>query len=323
MGKTASFDIETFCPIEELEKEDIEYLKGRRDYKSDEDFHRDLATNPYVSFMVSFSFFILEEGKAYVFYLGEEDVEEVSKINIGKEHIEAVYISISSELGLFESEGVLLQHLWERLEAFDTLITFYGKDFDMEFLKIRTIMHGFNSNAFYRYFYSKNANHIDLRDIFKVGKNNYSLNFISRRLKLPVDKGDMDGSKVRDAFLRREYKKVAEYNLRDAVLTGLLYEKVKNYLYHNHFLQLIRSAGFSEGRELIVYALEKNFLSGREASLLIDLCKGRAETGPSDKQIDFLKSLIETYQPDLRDVCTLLNQETIYKIVKSTRENIE
>ncbi|MFN3263579.1 MAG: ribonuclease H-like domain-containing protein, partial [Aquificaceae bacterium] len=233
MGKVASLDIETFCPIEELEEGDVTYLKGRKDYSSEEDFHRDLSTNPYVSLLLSFSLFLPEEGVAYVFYLGEEESEEISRVNIGEISIEAVYASLSLKKGISESESRLVELFWKQLEQIDTLVTFYGKDFDMEFLKIRTLIHGVKSPAFYRYFHSKSVNHIDLRDVFRVGRNHYSLNFISRRMKLPIDKGDMDGSKITNVFLKGEYRKVADYNLRDALLTGMLYERVKDHLYHN------------------------------------------------------------------------------------------
>ncbi|MEJ5339849.1 MAG: ribonuclease H-like domain-containing protein [Aquificaceae bacterium] len=316
MGKVASLDIETFCPIEELEEGDVTYLKGRKDYSSEEDFHRDLSTNPYVSLLLSFSLFLPEEGVAYVFYLGEEESEEISRVNIGEISIEAVYASLSLKKGISESESRLVELFWKQLEQIDTLVTFYGKDFDMEFLKIRTLIHGVKSPAFYRYFHSKSVNHIDLRDVFRVGRNHYSLNFISRRMKLPIDKGDMDGSKIRNVFLKGEYRKVADYNLRDALLTGMLYERVKDHLYHNHVLELVKSAGFSEGKDLIEYALDNNLLSGKETSVLIDFCKGRIEAGPSDKQVGFLRDLIKAYNPEIRDVCALLGHETIQRIVK-------
>lgn len=316
MGKIASLDIETFCPIEELEEEDVIYLKGRKDYHSEEDFHRDISTNPYVSLLLSFSLFLMEEGKAQVFYLGEEDAEEVSRVNIGEMSVEAVFTSLSLKRGISEPESRLVELFWKQLEKIDTLVTFHGKDFDMEFLKIRTLIHGIKSTAFYRYFHSKSVNHIDLRDLFRVGRNHYSLNFISRRMKLPIDKGDMDGSKIRDVFLKGEYRKVADYNLRDALLTGMLYERVKEYLYHNHLLELVKSAGFSEGKDLIEYALDNNLLSGKETSVLIDFCKGRIEAEPSDKQVRFLRDLIKVYHPEIMDVCALLGHESIHRIVK-------
>lgn len=318
MGKTASLDIETFCPVEVLDEEDVSYLKSRKNYASEESFYRDLATNPYVAMVVSFSFFMPEEKRAYAFYLGEEDAEEVSRIRVGNDNLEAVYICISSKPGLFEAERRLIGLFWEHFEKIDTLLTFHGKDFDMEFLKIRTLIHEIKAHSFYRYFHSKGVNHIDLKDLLKVGKSNYSLNFISKRFKLPVDKGDMDGSKVRDAFLKREYKSIAEYNLRDAVLTGLLYERVKHYLYENYVLELLQSAGFSESRELIKYALDNGILSKKEASMLIDIYSSKV--GPTDKQAESLYSMIEDYDPDLKNICFLLSHETLHKIVNRCSE---
>ncbi len=320
MSKTASFDIETYCPIEELTEEELEYLKGRRDYASQEEFYRDTAVNPYVSLLVSFSFFFLEEGRAYVFYMGEEDQRETLSEKYGEKPIELVYTSISIRDGLFSAERRLLEMLWEGLRVVDTLLTFHGRDFDMEFVKIRTIIHELYPPEFHRYLHPKGVNHIDLKDTLRAGRNNYSLNFISKRLGLPMDKGDMDGSRIREVFLRGEYRRVAEYNLRDALLTGMIYERVRKYLYHEHVLEMVKSAGFFNAKDLIEYALDRNLISGKETSMLIDLCKGKKELGPTDRQMEFLRSLVKDSEPELRDVCGLLGYDTLYRIVKSTEE---
>lgn len=320
MGKTVSLDIETFCLLEELTEEDLSYLKGRKDYESEEDFHRDLATNPYVSFLVSFSLFFLEESKGYVFYMDEEDRKEESNTTVGERNVEVLYTSISLKDGFLSAERRLLGFLWEHLRHADTLITFHGKYFDMEFIKIRTIIQGMKPTAFYKHLYSKGISHIDLKDVFKVGRNNYSLNFIARRLNLPIDKGNMDGSKIRDAFLKREYRRVADYNLRDALITGMLYERVRGYLYREPTVDLVKSAGFSNGRELIEYALDNNLLSGRETSMLIDICKEKTDSGPTERQVAYLRDLVKNSDLDLRDVCGLLSYETIDKIIKLSEE---
>ncbi|WPM31424.1 ribonuclease H-like domain-containing protein [Hydrogenobacter sp. T-2] len=316
MEKVVSFDIETFCPTEELTGEELLYLRGRKDYNSEEGFHRDLATNPYVSILISFSLFFLEENVGYVFYMAEEDKKEKSNITVDSRNIETLYTSISLKDGLLSAEKRLLEFLWEQLKDVDKLISFYGKDFDMEFIKIRTILQGIKPVALYKHLLSKNKNHIDLRELFNVGRNNYSLNFIAKRLNLPIDKGDMDGSKVRDAFLNKEYKKVAEYNLRDAIITGMLYERVKDYIQNKPLVDLLTSAGFSSSNEVVEYALDNGLLTEREVSNLINLY-GK---GPTDRQVQTLRNLTPNNEPDLGEVCGLLNYETICRIVKSREE---
>ncbi len=330
MKKVVSFDIETFCPIEELTEQELSYLKERKDYPSEESFHRDLATNPYVSLLISFSLFFLEENVGYVFYMAEEDKKEKSNITVDSRNIETLYTSLSIKDGLLSAEKRLLEVLWEQLKDVDMLITFHGRDFDMEFIKIRTILQGIKHVAFFKYFpsknqsyYSKNQNHIDLKEVFNVGRNNYSLNFIAKRLNLSIDKSDMDGSKVRDAFLNKEYKKVAEYNLRDAIITGMLYERVKDYIQSKPLADLLKSAGFSNSKEVIEYALGKGLLSKSEVSNLIDLYKKEHNSqyiAPTNDQVYFLRILLENMDINLNDICKSLGYEVILRIIGSKED---
>ncbi len=327
MKKVVSFDIETFCPTEELTEQELSYLRGRKDYPSEESFHRDLATNPYVSLLISFSLFFLEENVGYVFYMAEEDKKEKSNITVDSRNIETLYTSLSIKDGLLSAEKRLLEVLWEQLKDVDMLITFHGRDFDMEFIKIRTVVHGIKPVAFFKYFpsknqsyYSKNQNHMDLKEVFNVGKNNYSLNFIAKRLNIPIDKGDMDGSKVRDAFVNREYRKIAEYNLRDTIITGMLYEKVKDYIQNKPLVDLLESAGFSNSREVIEYAIFKKLVSKSEVSSLIDLYKKEYDSHnmtPTNDQVSFLLNLAESTNLNLSDICKSLGYEVILRIVSS------
>lgn len=320
MKKFVSFDIETFCPTEELTEQELSYLRGRKDYPSEESFHRDLATNPYVSLLISFSLFFLEENVGYVFYMAEEDKKEKSNITVDSRNIETLYTSLSIKDGLLSAEKRLLEVLWEQLKDVDMLITFHGRDFDMEFIKIRTVIQGIKPVALYKHLLSKNKNHIDLRELFNVGKNNYSLNFIAKRLNIPIDKGDMDGSKVRDAFVNREYRKIAEYNLRDTIITGMLYEKVKDYIQNKPLVDLLESAGFSNSREVIEYAIFKKLVSKSEVSSLIDLYKKEYDSHnmtPTNDQVSFLLNLAESTNLNLSDICKSLGYEVILRIVSS------
>ncbi len=320
MKKVVSFDIETFCPTEELTEQELSYLRGRKDYPSEESFHRDLATNPYVSLLISFSLFFLEENVGYVFYMAEEDKKEKSNITVDSRNIETLYTSLSIKDGLLSAEKRLLEVLWEQLKDVDMLITFHGRDFDMEFIKIRTVIQGIKPVALYKHLLSKNKNHIDLRELFNVGKNNYSLNFIAKRLNIPIDKGDMDGSKVRDAFVNREYRKIAEYNLRDTIITGMLYEKVKDYIQNKPLVDLLESAGFSNSREVIEYAIFNKLVSKSEVSSLIDLYKKEYDSHnmtPTNDQVSFLLNLAESTNLNLSDICKSLGYEVILRIVSS------
>lgn len=314
-----AFDIETFCPVEELSEEELTYLRRRKEYWSEEDFQRELATNPYVSIIVACSFFFIEKGEAQVYYLSNHSQKVFQTKSIEGKNIKITYTPVpikanTTDKSLLDAERKLLEYLWENLNKVDVLITFYGKDFDMEFVKIRTLIHGLEPEGFFINQRQNQLNHIDLKELFNVGSRRYSLNFISKRLGLPVSKGDMDGSNVREAFLNKEYTKIANYNLMDTIITGLLYKRVKRYLQEEYFAELLSSAGFNDGVELIEYALQKDLLSQREVSFLIDVFKQKTAT-PNQKA--YLLDLIKSQSPNLSEVCSVLSYKTMLKIVKN------
>jgi len=187
MERIAAFDIETFCPIEELPQEDLLYLVGRKDNLSKDKLYRELSTNPYVSYLISFSFFFIESNTAEVYFVCKEGKEDFQYYTINDRIVSVIYKPIIIGNSLLEAEKILLEYFWERLNSIERLITFYGESFDMEFMKIRTIMHGLKPKSFIDYLHSKFIHNIYLKELFRVGKNNYSLNFISRRFNLPVD----------------------------------------------------------------------------------------------------------------------------------------
>ena len=340
MERIAAFDIETFCPIEELPQEDLLYLVGRKDNLSKDKLYRELSTNPYVSYLISFSFFFIESNTAEVYFVCKEGKEDFQYYTINDRIVSVIYKPIIIGNSLLEAEKILLEYFWERLNSIERLITFYGESFDMEFMKIRTKMHGLKPKSFIDYLHSKFIHNIDLKELFRVGKNNYSLNFISRRFNLPVDKGDMDGSKVREAFLNERYKDIADYNLRDVIITGLLYERVKDYIHgyeeglpqlRDYMLKLLESKNMLEVKGFLDYVLEKGVLTSEDASKLIDLYKVKLtlsqrqadqskEKMVTENQINYIRSLAQKVDLDMEEVCNQLSSFTIRQIIQSLEE---
>lgn len=340
MERVAAFDIETFCPIEELSQEDLVYLMGRKDTAlSKEKLYRELFTNPYVSYLISFSFFFIGSNTAEVYYVCKEGKEEIKDHAIGNRVINVIYKPVVIDSNLLEAERMLLEHFWDRFSRIERLITFYGEDFDMEFIKIRTIMHGLKPKPFIDYLHSKYRHNIDLKELFKVGKNNYSLNFISRRLNLPVDKGDMDGSKIREAFLKERYKDIADYNLRDVIITALLYERVKDYIHgyeegllqlKDYMLRLLKSKNILDTEMFLDYILNKGLLTSEDASKLIDLYKlkqskvlNQSEKNmATERQVNYIRNLAQKVELDMDEVCDQLSPSTIRQIIQFLEEEI-
>jgi len=340
MERIAAFDIETFCPIEELSQEELLYLIGRKDLLSKDRLYREISTNPYVSYVISFAFFFIESNIAEVYYVCEEEKEEIKDYAINHRVIKVFYKPIVMNSGLLEAERMLLEYFWEKFSTIERPITFHGESFDMEFMRIRTIIHGLKPKSFMDYLRSKYTYNIDLKEFFRFAKNNYSLSFISRRFNLPVDKGDMDGSKVREAFLNERYKDIADYNLRDVIITGLLYERVKDYIHgyeeglpqlRDYMLKLLESKNMLEVKGFLDYVLEKGVLTSEDASKLIDLYKVKLtlsqrqadqskEKMVTENQINYIRSLAQKVDLDMEEVCNQLSSFTIRQIIQSLEE---
>jgi predicted PolB exonuclease-like 3'-5' exonuclease len=53
-----------------------------------------------------------------------------------------------------------------------------------------------------------------------------SLDTLCRALGVASPKGDMDGSKILDAWLAGEYERIADYNLKDAIAVRDVYHRL-------------------------------------------------------------------------------------------------
>ncbi|MDW8067195.1 MAG: ribonuclease H-like domain-containing protein [Aquificaceae bacterium] len=314
MEEFVALDIETYCPENELTLEEYQYLKNRKDYKSEDHFQRELSTNPYVSVVVSFALFFLGENRAEVYYIGDGKEEN----HVEEEGISVIYRSTPMSFGLVPAERTLLETLWEKLGNLKRLVTFNGKGFDLEFIRIRSIIHNLKPQAYYLYFHSKSVNHIDLMEVLRVNRESYSLSFIAKRLGIELSKGGMDGSKVKEAFQKGEYRRVAKYNAKDAIITGMVFQRVKDYLKELHIMRVLEEKGLTDAKKLIELGIEKNLLTVRDASNLIDILKNRNAT---PKQKEYISDILKDYEPELYEIALALSYDTIMNIVNSTLED--
>ena len=76
--------------------------------------------------------------------------------------------------------------------------------------------------------------HLDLMDqlSFYGAFRNFSLEVMCQFLgiKNPKDEG-VSGLAINDLFKNKEYKKIAEYCMRDVIATKELYDKAKDYIF--------------------------------------------------------------------------------------------
>lgn len=313
MGKRVAFDIETYCPIEKIQSVDLIYLRKRRNYESDEKFLRDLSINPYVSYLISFALFCLGDKKVIVYYLSQGDDKNQEELPEG---IQVFYNPINIEIDLDTAERKLLESFWEEVKEVNKVISFHGASFDIEFVRVRTMMHGLKPLNFFSFLQTE---HIDLKDSLRVGGENYSLNFIARRFGIVFDKGNMDGSKVRELFAKGDYREIATYNARDVIITGLLYERIRDYIYGESIPEIPENLSPSV---IIEHGINVGLINKKEASMLIDVYKRYEFAEPSEDQIKYLRILFKTSNPPIEKINACLDKGKWNQIIQSLEEEI-
>ena len=152
------------------------------------------------------------------------------------------------DYGEFEKNGVtykqmneaqMLYNFWKGVEQYSTLVTFNGKGFDIPFLMIRSAIHkirpskNFMSN---RYLGSQkyDSKHVDLQDeltFYGAVRRKGALHLWCRAFGIRSPKVEgVSGDDVARLFRNKEYKAIAEYNIRDVEATRDLYEYWREYL---------------------------------------------------------------------------------------------
>lgn len=140
-------------------------------------------------------------------------------------------------------EKEMLEQFWNTITQLPNgtkLVSFNGINFDIPWIRIRSLAHGivlpkcqidfFNTNQF------KNPPHVDL--MLEIKHNNYlknisvGLGLACEVFGIPTPKeGGVDGSKVYSMYLDGKVDEVISYVKRDIKSTGLLYEKMINLGY--------------------------------------------------------------------------------------------
>lgn len=341
--RVVSFDVETFCHVESMSNEVLDYLKSRN--RAGEGENMALALNPYLSHIVSASLFYINEGVCEVFYITDRRCSiERGQLSMACGEFERSFNVVYNPICLddvlskiWEGERELLERLWDRLKDVDLLVTYNGEGFDMPFLKIRTMIHHIKEQSFFKFFpypslKNRSTNHLDLMRFLSqdVRSGFYSLWFVCKAFNIGLSKEPMNGSEVEGAFLDGRYDEVAMYNAKDALATGLLYERV-GYYASNDIKDLDRVLGlldhYSSLSSMVEKLVEKKVMEKSHASDFIDYLRNlrrRASIPPPDNSIatDAQKDLIvreleviERYQGLRREVliylCRLLGVDRL------------
>lgn len=133
-----------------------------------------------------------------------------------------------------ESEKNLLFFIWEKLSEYEQFITFNGMQFDVPCLKLHSLIRRVRPSVnISTKKYDQNSNHIDLRNIltgggtFAQGKFDFWLKLIFGDDKGKTD--GIDGSMVQDLWDEGDFETIANYGMKDAVLTWELWKQVNEY----------------------------------------------------------------------------------------------
>lgn len=110
-----------------------------------------------------------------------------------------------------------------------TVVSWYGRGFDMPVLMLRTFRHGINMNWYfddrdYRYRYSENRN-CDLCDVMSDfgASRNLKLDAIAQLIGLPGKHDDVDGSQVTEMFKAGRLDDIATYCTDDTLQTAFVF----------------------------------------------------------------------------------------------------
>lgn len=236
--RVVAFDIETVPDLNGLNYRDYKYLRarGRRD-RSEEEFEREVAFNPFTLFVVSFSATIMEEGtlkESVVFYISDlEEEPRDGELNYSEsDSLRVRYLPLRAgfvEGKLYELEKELLTKVWEFIDKADRVVSFNGYGFDGYILKLRSMLHDLNVPS---KFLRGRDFHIDLMHFLSNGEREkrYTLDFVCRKFGVYTPKDIIDGSKVAQEFYKGNYRTIALYNLKDSLSLAQLYLRLSKYL---------------------------------------------------------------------------------------------
>lgn len=198
---------------------EAEYLAALQDLK------QGLGFSPLTGEIVAIGVLDVENDRGVVYYQSPgAEVEETAKENFAFKPC---------------TEAEMLLRFWRGVEAYDTLVTFNGRQFDVPYLMIRSAVHqirpskNFLANR-YISLQPRSARHLDLMDLFSfygaVWRKG-GLHLFCRAFGIPSPKAEgVTGDDVTELFRSGKFLEIAEYNTRDLVATKALYEYWQKYI---------------------------------------------------------------------------------------------
>ncbi len=240
------FDIETSAlPLEHFDTAQQEYLFREAERQAtDEDKARKRAEIcqqfnlwPFTAQVVCIAMINADSGKGQVLYQAD-DFEEGDEVEGGVLEDEAGSGSPAPtggiELAPQVDEAELLAAFWDVAKRYDSIVTFNGRGFDVPFLYLRSALLNVPISRRdwlgYRY---QTEPHCDLAEQFSFysvsgrdgAARKFNLDFYCKAFGIESPKSQgVTGLDVNDLLAAGEYKKIAEYCVRDVRATVDLYK---------------------------------------------------------------------------------------------------
>jgi len=228
------FDIETigrnWDEFDKLTQEDLTRWLKKELYSEDElqfkvdNIKEETPLSPLTGEIVSIAIYDVEREAGAVYFQAPEEKKPIFFEENGIK-----YQSMT--------EPEILKTFWDIAQKYKEFITFNGRGFDAPFMFIRSAIHGIAPTVDLmegRYLYQqRGVRHIDIYDqmtFYGATSKKGSLHLFCRAFGIPSPKENGIGSEVGELFKKKEYEKIARYNLGDVIATKELYLKWEKYL---------------------------------------------------------------------------------------------
>lgn len=181
-----------------------------------------LALWPVTGKIITIAVHDVGSGDSQVFFDSRGEIKEEYELN-----------NVKYKSG---DEKQILSWFFEYIKYSDQIITFSGRRFDCPYIIFRSMLYGLKPTFDLmpnRYGNNRKGynSHLDLSDQLSYfgGTRKFSLHLICESLGITSPKeGGIDGSQVENFYNRGEYKKIAEYCMRDVFATVELMKKWDN-----------------------------------------------------------------------------------------------
>ena len=223
------FDIETrgfnSKELDPIIKENL--IKSAKSDGEREDILERTGLYPVSGEIVAIAMLNAETNKGRVYFqapaLSNQNMPDNSLNNYKKSGLEYIVAD----------EKEILENFWNDVQHYNQIITFNGRGFDCPFIIFRSIIHNIRPtrNLMPNRYYTNE--HLDLMDQLSYygAFRKFSLEVMCQlfNIRNPKDEG-VSGLTVNHLFKQGEYKKIAEYCMRDVIATKELYNRVRNFL---------------------------------------------------------------------------------------------